>query len=316
MADIKIKKTENKQKRQPEFKKQLPTTLFLIGFLAWPVLHWFLFNGYVNLGTVYNSFFLWKENASAVPETGFTLNNYIKVFELLFDSNSVENYPLGFKNALSYLGFNNLILLPISLIIAYALSKKMFMGKLFQAVYFFPSLISIVAMATAWREMWTLDYGVFGNIMSWFGVNPAGGYFSGSFAQPMILLYCLWTGIGWNNLILSGAINQVPSELYEAADLDGANGVQQLWHVTIPCIWPTINTLVVMGTAGAFTVFLQAQMLAPSEGTTLAMIVVNKVEVLDYGLASATGILIGVFGMVVVYLIRKILTTVDEIMGY
>ena len=305
---------DEKQKKRHKFQKHLPTTLFIIGFLAWPVLHWFLFNGFVNLGTVYNSFFV--RIFAGGEEYGFTFYNYVKVFKLLFDINSTENYSLGFLNALTYLGFNNLILLPLSLIIAYVLSKKMFCGKFFQAVYFFPSLISIVAMATAWREMWTMDYGVFGNIMSYFGVNPVGGYFSGVFAQPMILLYCLWTGIGWNNLILSGAINQVPVELYEAAELDGANGAQQLWHVTLPCVWPTINTLVVIGTAGAFTVFLQAQMIAPSEGITIAMIVVNKVDSLDYGLASATGIFIGVFGIAVVYGIRKALSAMDKKLGY
>ncbi|MBQ7912435.1 MAG: sugar ABC transporter permease [Clostridia bacterium] len=314
MTDMHSTQLDDTRKKRRKLQRQLPTTLFIIGFLAWPILHWFVFNGFVNFSTLYNSFFV--RIYAGAEEHGFTFYNYIKVFKLLFDTNSTENYPLGFLNALTYLGFNNLILLPLSLVIAFVLSRKMFMGKFFQAVYFFPSLISIVAMATAWREMWTLDYGVFGNIMSWFGVKPAGGYFSGSFAQPMILLYCLWTGIGWNNLILSGAINQVPVELYEAAELDGANGAQQLWHVTLPCIWPTINTLVVMGTAGAFTVFLQAQMLAPSEGITIAMIVVNKVDSLDYGLASATGIFIGIFGMAVVYGIRRLLSALDKKMGY
>lgn len=316
MEENKEKTFAEQQKAKNDFKKRLPTILFLIAFLAWPVLHWFVFNGYVNFGTLYNSFFSWKENATSVPEIGFTLNNYKKLFELMFDANSGENYPLAFSNLGGYLIFNNFILLPISLVVAFALSKKVFMGEFFQALYFFPSLISIVALVTAWKEMWNADYGVFSSIAGALGINPDGGFFSGSIAQPMILLYCLWTGIGWNNLILSGAMHQVPTELYEAAELDGANAAQQLWHVTIPSVWPTINTLIVMGTANSFTVFLQAQMLAKFEGVTLAMIVVDKVNALDYGLASASGLLVGVFGFIVVSIIRKILTTVDEKMGY
>lgn len=75
------------------------------------------------------------------------------------------------------------------------------------------------------------------------------------------MLLGIWKGVGWNMVVFLAALQQVPKDLYEAASLDGCNGVQRFFHVTIPCIRGTILFALIMLTIGGFNVFTSIKMI-------------------------------------------------------
>lgn len=290
-------------------------TVFLCVFLAWPVLHWLVFSAYMNVQTVISSFQLYNRFSGQMEWVNF--RNYEVFFEYLFSNN--EGYGVAFGNIFVYIVFNIFVLLPVTIVIAYIFSRKFPGGGFFSAVYFFPCLISVVIMTMSWSFMWDLDQGIFPLLLRAFGIkDPPGGYV-GTYGQTIVLLYCFWVGIGWNNLLLGGAMHQVSPELYEAAEIDGAGGTSKFFHVTLPSIWPTISTLIILGVASSFTIFLQPQLIANGEfGTiTIALIVVQKVvDAGDVGLSAAIGVMLGIFGLIIVFLLKKGLNYVDRRLGY
>lgn len=294
---------------------QWKRTAFICAFLAWPVLHWLVFSAYMNVQTVVSSFQLYNRFSGQMEWVEF--RNYRTFFEYLFTNN--EGYLTAFYNIFIYFVFNIFILLPVSVVIAYLFSRKFPLSGFFSAVYFFPSLISVVIMTMSWSFMWDLDTGIFPLILRTFGVkDPMGGYVA-TYGQTIVLMYCLWVGIGWNNLLLGGAMKQVSPELYEASEIDGANDTAKFFHITLPGIWPTISTLVILGAASSFTIFLQPQLIANGQyGTlTIALIVVQKVvDAGDVGLSAAIGVMLGIFGMILVFILKKGLNFVDRRLGY
>jgi ABC-type sugar transport system permease subunit len=139
-------------------------------------------------------------------------------------------------------------------------------------------------------------------------------------ALPVVFLYCVWAGIGWSNLILSGAIGKISPDILEAASIDGVTNFQEFIYITIPSVWTNIMTIVIILGAESFRVFLSPQLLTNGQyGTSsIALNIVNLVTKGDatggdpMGLASASGVLIAVVGLTCVYVIKYFMEKLDN----
>jgi ABC-type sugar transport system permease subunit len=292
------------------FKKEnRGRTLFIILMLAYPILQFALFWGYVNIGTIILTFQKFSWNTGKYIFNGF--NNYKQVFIKLFTDKMTQQMMI---NSLLYMPVTCFIILPLSMIFSYFLYKKVPLSGVFRVIYFLPSILPIVVLTMVFSFVFDPRLGpansivqgifnIFGSkqlIPSWFGSYPTN--------QIMIYVYCIWAGLGFNILLLTGAIQRIPREVIEFGELEGISFFQEFKHVIVPMIWPTVTTTFILGITSVFTVMMQPMLLTPGnpDTNTISLMIYNSVIRDDNIAYTATfGILISLIGLPVILLIKK-----------
>lgn len=146
-----------------------------------------------------------------------------------------------------------------SLILALALNQKLKGIVFFRTVYFLPTISSGVAIFILWKLIYNPDFGVLNSMISGFG-NILGLSIKGpnwlqdeAWAKPALIIMSVWQTVGGYNMILYlAALQGVPRDLYDAAEVDGANSWQKFWNVTWPQISPTTFFIAIMSIIGGF----------------------------------------------------------------
>ena len=127
--------------------------------------------------------------------------------------------------------------------------------SLYRTLIFLPSLTPVVASAMLWLWLFNAKLGLINVVLEKLGMaHPPGWLVSPRWAMPALALMSLW-GVGNTVVIYLAGLQDVPRELYEAADLDGAGALAKTWHVTLPCLSPVIFFNVVMGIIGTLQNF-------------------------------------------------------------
>lgn len=124
----------------------------------------------------------------------------------------------------------------------------------FRAVFFLPSLVPVVANAIVWMWLFNGEYGLVNAGLRVAGVQGPNWLSEPAWAMPALVLMGLW-GVGHSVVIFLAAFQEVPVEMYEAAELDGASKLQQFWKVTVPLISPVLFFQFVTGIIGVLQVF-------------------------------------------------------------
>jgi ABC-type sugar transport system permease subunit len=287
--------------------------IFILLLLVWPVIHWLVFTLYMNIQTIVYSFqslniftgemdFVWLDNYKSL------INNIIT---------NTDNFGTAFRNMFLWLLLNVFVIIPLALVVAYVLSKKIPLYKFYNVIFFIPNIVSIVILTMLWGFMWAPNNGIINGILDMLHLSQLKQVWLGDprTALPVVFIYCIWAGIGWNNLILSGAIGKISDEMFEAAALDGATNFQEFIYIIIPQVWSTIVTIVIIYAAESFRVFLIPQLLTNGQYDTssVALKVVEYVTTNgDYGTASAAGLVIAVVGFITVYTIKFFMEKLDN----
>ncbi|MEP6692669.1 MAG: sugar ABC transporter permease, partial [Gemmatimonadaceae bacterium] len=118
-------------------------------------------------------------------------------------------------------------------------AKSIRFRGVFRTIYFTPFVTTLVAVAIVWRYLYHPRYGLINYALVHVGLSPVDWLGDPHWAMPAIILLAVWKNFGYNMLIFIAGLQAIPGELYEAANLDGANTVRQFWHVTIPQLAPT-----------------------------------------------------------------------------
>ena len=164
----------------------------------------------------------------------------------------------------------------------------------FRILFFIPVMAPVVANAMVWRLMYQPG-GLLDSVSQSVLGSPAPSFLASSAtAMLAIVAMSVWQGFGYNFLVFSTAIDQVPQEQLEAAAIDGASGRQRFWHVTLPLITPSIFFAITLTLITSFQVFAQPFLLTkggPGNATqTLVLFVYNEGwRFLHMGLAAAAG---------------------------
>jgi multiple sugar transport system permease protein len=184
--------------------------------------------------------------------------------------------------------------LVVSLGLAAWLSPRIKGRQGFRILFFIPVMTPVVANAVVWRFMYQTG-GLLDSLSQTVLGSPAPN-FVGSSATAMLAIVAMsvWQGFGYNFLVFSTAIDQVPKEQLEAAAIDGASGLQQFWRVTLPMITPSIFFATTLTLITSFQVFAQPFLLTkggPGNATsTMVLFVYNEGwRFLHMGLAAAAG---------------------------
>jgi len=179
------------------------------------------------------------------------LDNYVRAF---------SNDPLFYQSLRVTFTFA-LASVPLGLIVSLfvALLLKQITGgvKIFRTIYYIPVVISGVAVMVLWMFIFNPHMGILNQVLRVFGIEGPGWIFDPTWALPSLILMSLWN-IGGTVVIWLAGLMGVSEQLYEAADLDGANRFQKFFYVTLPSITPTLFFNLVMGIIGALQAFGQA----------------------------------------------------------
>ena len=189
-----------------------------------------------------------------------------------------------------------------ALAVALLLNQKVVGLGVWRTVYYLPSVISGVAVAVLWMQIFNPRMGLINNALRLVGIDGPSWIFDSDWALTSLIIMSLWA-VGANMLLYLAGLQGIPTYLYEAAKIDGANVLRRFWHVTIPMLTPTIFFNVVISLIAAFQFFTQSFIMTNGgpNNSTLSMVLFlyrKAFQQTRFGYASAVawvlfGIIIG-----------------------
>jgi ABC-type sugar transport system permease subunit len=166
----------------------------------------------------------------------------------------------------------------------------------YRTIYYLPSIVPAVASAFLWMWIMNPQFGLLNGLWhatltAWFGIPAPGWFGSEAWAKPGLIVWGLW-GAGGGMILWLAGLQGIPQQLYEAADLDGANWWQRFRHVTLPMLSPYMFFNLIMGTIGALQMFDQVYLTTAGGPVNATMVPVlllfnNGFTYFSMGYASA-----------------------------
>ena len=184
---------------------------------------------------------------------------------------------------------------PLNTMLALAIAVMLNQGirgqSFWRTVYYLPSVVSGVAVALLFRWLYEPNIGLFNTILAWFGIQGPRWVFSESWAMASRIHMGL-LGAGGAMLMYLAGLRGIPTQLYEAAEIDGAGSFRRFFAITLPLLTPTILFNVVLNIIGSWQVFTQALILTdggPNNATLTAVLHLYRTGFrnLSFGYASA-----------------------------
>lgn len=200
----------------------------------------------------------------------------------------------------------------LSLFVAMLLNQNLKGRPIFRALYYLPSLTPAVALAIVWAWILHPRVGMVNYLLGEIGIEGPGWLTSRTWAIPAVIMIGLWASVGGGRMIIFLAgLQGVPKELYESAEMDGANMVQKFFNVTLPLISPVILFNVILGIIGSFGVFTIAYIATqggPNYATWFYMLHLyyNAFSYFQMGYASALAWILFVIIMTLSYIQIKL----------
>ncbi len=254
----------------------------------------------------------------------FTDYSDIKVTNL--DFVGFKNYLTVLKNPLMKTAIKNSLIYAVMLTgfqvilglpLAALLNKKLKTRNLLRAVFFFPAVFSSLIIGYLWNFiMSSSDYGLINNFLHKLGFATF-NFFTADRALYSVILTQIWQWTGWAMVIFLANLQGISSELYEAASIDGADGRQQFFRITLPLMCPSVKIIVVTGLIGgmkAFDAIYSMTSGGPGNATETVMTVMMKKGISDgfYAVGSAFGVCFFVIVMIISGFTNKIMAKWSE----
>ncbi|WP_199617343.1 carbohydrate ABC transporter permease [Paenibacillus alkalitolerans] len=233
-------------------------------------------------------------------------DNYVKVFQ---DPNGKFLIALRntFLNVAATVPFNWFL----AIFFAVLINAKFVKYKIaFRTIYYLPIVTSWIIVALLFKYLFADGDGGFVNYMlhKQLGILPEAVSWRSNYwsAMIMIWLFHIWKTVGWGVVIYLAALQGIPKDLYEAADIDGAGAVQRFWQITIPVLRPITIFVIINLVNGAFGFFPQVYFITkggPMDQTQVipSLIYTQAFEHMKFGPASAMGFMMGIMVFVLTY---------------
>ena len=264
-------------------------TLIILAFMIIPLTLLFVFT-YLPFGEMVKFSFYDMKYSTPVERREFVgFENYLEVFQ-------DEEIFASLKLSLYYM-VGSVVQLALALFLATILSFKTKGGNIFKGFMFFPYLISGIAIGFIFKYFYTRGY-VFDTILSWCGFELENLPFwlrDQKINNWSLVATSVWRYFGNNMVLFIGAIMSVDAEMYEAAELDGANRFQQFIHIILPSIKTIVTLNVILSITGALSAFEQPYVITDgANGTATYFINMNRIAHTNQkvGLASAMAVVL------------------------
>lgn len=156
--------------------------------------------------------------------------------------------------------------LTISLLLALALNRPIPARPAFRVIYYLPGVSSVAAISILWQWALNGDFGFINQLLAMVGVEGPNWLNEKAWVKPALIIMGVWKGIGFSTLLYLAALQAVPRNLLEAAELDGAGIWGRFRHVTLPMLQPVTFFLVVTGIIGGAQMFAEINIMTPTGG--------------------------------------------------
>lgn len=296
-------------------KAQLSVERQCYAMLAVPLIGFFVFTLYPMVWTILKSFYYYDKIPSHTVFVG--LDNFVTAFT------KGGEYWAAWLNTLKFAVFKIPFEAGFTLVLAYMLSKKIKMSGFFKGVYYIPSMISVAVIGVIFSNLFSyfgyinenlIRLGVLNTQIDWFA-NKDTAFF-------ILLLGSIWQSFGVNVMYYSAALTNVPDELYEAADIDGASAFRKFFHITIPMISPVFQTILLLSITGTLQIgeyIITMTNGAPGGMThTAASYIIAKFlpgfsQSADLGYGSALSLISSIICMAVAIVYNKVSHSMKEV---
>ena len=233
------------------------------------------------------------------------LKNYIKVLQTPVMLAAIKNSVIY---AILLTGFQTLLGLPL----AFVLNQKLKSRNLLRAVFFFPAEISSLIIGYLWNFiMSSSDFGLINNILHQLGLGTL-NFFTSKNALYSVILTQIWQWTGWAMVIFLANLQSISPDLYEAAEIDGANGLKKFMYVTLPLMCPSVKIVIVTGLIGGMKVFDIIYSMTsggPGDATQTVMTVMMKKGISEgfYSTGSAFGVCFFIIVLAISAIVTKLM---------
>lgn len=264
--------------------------IFLAAILAYPLIHFAVFFVGVNFNSILLAFQRYDSNYD-LHWNGF--RNFADVVASLKGSSLLGT---SVWNSFRVFFWTTVIGFPCNIFFSYYLYKRVPGHQVVRFIVMLPSIISGMVMSLLFVKFVS---GALPRMFLDMGVKIPDLLYDPQTSFPTIIFYTLWTGFTSSLILYPNAMNAIPMEVIESAQLDGANSLREIWHIILPLIYPTVTTFFVTGVAGllAFSgpLFAFYYYNAPPEtytsGYFLFVQVMASDGVVGYPFAAAAGLL-------------------------
>lgn len=290
------------------FTKKTKDNLFVVGMLALPLAGFIVFYLFVNFNSILLAFQT-KENGAV--KWGF--GNFKKVVaDFSASGSSAGVLFVALKNTFRYFFSGLLITLPLSFALCYFLYKRIAGYKFFRVVFYLPHIIAASVYTALFRYFIAVN-GPLAEIVNAFGWGKIPPVFTMSkYATSTILFYCVFTGLGGNLILFSGAMSNIDESLVEAAKIDGAGMWTEMAKIVIPLIWPTLSTVLIFQFTGIFSASGPILLFVPGgefDTYTLSYWIFRQIQYYgETNYPSAVGLLMTAVGAPIALLMRRVFT--------
>lgn len=306
--------------------KQKRDAIFVYGWLAWPIIHFIVFWLYMNLGTVYDSFFQTK----IAGQEFVWFENYADVVRDLFTplASNPDNLLNGhvLLNTFSLIPISLLINLPLTIFFSYCIYKKIIFHKAFEILLFLPAIISATILCLIFKMALDPSIGIFTNLLRSMEMEyliPNLGFLGEATTMwGTILAFSVWTGVNGNLIYFQSAIARLPDSVFESSELDGASEIRQFFSLALPLVWPTITTMSITLIGGVFGWMMPSLLLVDANSlprvSTIGLYIAQTVKASDgnIGKVCALGVLVAIFGGTFTVLFKTLMEKVTEEVEY
>jgi multiple sugar transport system permease protein len=182
-------------------------------------------------------------------------------------------------------------------------------STLLRLFYFLPVMTSTIAIATIWLWLYQTRFGLFNQFLTLAGLPRIPWLQTPQWAMPSIILMSVWSGVGFTMIIFLAGLRGIPRSFYEAAEIDGASGFQQIRYITIPLVAPVTAFVVVTGLISGFNVFQQVFVMTrggPLDSTRTLALHIYDYAFLRLFMGTASSMAFVMFALVIIMTLAQL----------
>ncbi len=274
-----------------------------------PTFIYFMINNYLPMLGVYFAFtsFNFRDGLWASPFTGF------KNFEFLMKADLFRLTKNTIFYNVIFIGVGNVLQIIFAILVSRVTLK--WFKKTSQTLMFMPYFVSFVILKVIVYNVFEYQYGLINNMVTSMGGDRIDFYNTPSYWPFLITFFYLWKNIGYGMVVYLATIMGIDNEIYEAARVDGANDLQQIWYITLPHIKPTfiILLLYALGSImkGQFELFYQlignnGVLFNATDIFDTYVYRITMTQPLSIGLGTAAGLYQSIFGFLIIVIVNFI----------
>jgi multiple sugar transport system permease protein len=272
---------KTKLRRRINWQKQAVAYIFLLpALLVFTLVTW-----YPILNTILYSF--QKVNLGGVQGwAGFS--NYVRMF-----GNPV--FYTAWENTLVYVLLSLVMGAMVPIVLALIINEMRRLSSFFQTIVYLPTLIPIAVGLLVWRQIYRPEGGVLNTLLAFLNLPTQLWLQDATLAKPALIIIMTWIGAGGATLLYLYALREIPTELFEAAELDGFSVFQRIRYIALPLLRHRIQIMLVLQIITVAQVFTEPFILTnggPANSTTSPVLEIYNTAFTrtDFGLASAWGV--------------------------